>query len=118
MDSLAQLGDKPRMAGGYRVILAGALAALVFVTFGLGWMSGTLGTHPQNGGREPQDASGHEIAGTIENLKAPLNADEESPNYKQPCDDSRPNRNSDLCAQWEAVDAAQSVINPGRAKAA
>jgi hypothetical protein len=36
------------MAGGYRVILAGALAALLFVTFGLGWISGTLTQTPNH----------------------------------------------------------------------
>jgi hypothetical protein len=87
------------MSAGYRVLFIGALAAALFVTFGLGVMTGTLGTQPpQTSTQQNQTQASRQQTPT---------PSQQANEYQQPCRKGDPNRNSDLCAQWEAADAAR-----------
>lgn len=69
------------MGTGERVVLAGALAALAFVSMGFGWMIGISNAQ-----------SPHPSANTQE--------------FEAECANGDDKKDSELCAQWKAADAA------------
>ena len=92
------------MSGGYRVIIAGALAALLLVTFGFGWISGTLNDVKEqryqtyrHAADKPTDVQPSLTGGTIAKAFE----------YRAPCDNPEGHEESDLCAQWKAANAAE-----------
>lgn len=52
-----------------------------------------------------------EIAKRLGEVSATLKGAQETDQTTQPCDPKKPNRNSDLCAQWKAADAAANAAN-------
>jgi hypothetical protein len=92
------------MTGGYRVLLAGTLAVLLFVTFGLGVMAGALDdTHQQRyqSYRYAADKPLEPQSATAGNSKA------QAFEYRTPCDRPKGKDESDLCAQWKSANAAE-----------
>lgn len=68
----------------------------------------------------PQQRQQHENAATAQNAtnaQANPSAAENSPEYTAPCGPSQDRRNSDLCAQWKAADAARDAANAARESA-
>jgi hypothetical protein len=85
------------MLKGYRIAIVAAF----------GWLC-LLGASPspQNGERGTRPASGK--------VAQPTNQSSESPAIQRPdagCPDGRDKRQSDLCAQWKAADAARDAAN-------
>lgn len=52
-----------------------------------------------------------EIAKSLQEISATLERAQQADETTKPCAPEQPNRNSDLCAQWKAADAASSAAN-------
>lgn len=61
------------------------------------------GSAEQPNGGETQQA----VTGPAAEAVPPVQPTDEPPGYTDPCNKGEDNRNSDLCAQWKAADAAQ-----------
>jgi hypothetical protein len=88
------------MPRGYRCIL---------VAF-IGWLS-LAAINPQQGSGKPTAATDQNISSAADNITATPQQADEPKGYKDPCRTGDDNRNSDLCAQWKAADAARSAAN-------
>jgi hypothetical protein len=86
------------MPRGYRCIL---------VAF-IGWLS-LAAINPQQGSGKPTAATDQNISSAADNITATPQQADEPKGYKDPCRTGDDNRNSDLCAQWKAADAAKSA---------
>lgn len=94
------------MAGGYRVLIVGALAALVFTVFGLGWISGYALNNPTNERHQPYRYAADK---PLEIDPATARGANSKPfEYRSPCDNPKGQTESDLCAQWKAANAAEN----------
>jgi hypothetical protein len=93
------------MSGGYRVLFAGALAALLFTAFGFGWLSGHVLNNPSE---ERYQSYRYAADQPLQiNPAAPGRASAQPFEYRSPCDNPKGHDESDLCAQWKAANAAQ-----------
>jgi hypothetical protein len=61
---------------------------------------------PKKDAQPEQAKEQQEIADTLKDIAASLKEAQKPDQTTQPCDPKKPNRNSDLCAQWKAADAA------------
>lgn len=66
---------------------------------------------PKLSAQSNQSSEQAEIAKSLREISATLKGAQESDQTTKPCDPEKPNRNSDLCAQWKAADAASQAVN-------
>lgn len=98
-----------RDSRGYRFGLGAALAALIVVCVGLGLYIGALSSTQNGDGANQRYQAELGVEALSNNAALPQISRGE--NYNPPCRQGEENRNSDLCAQWKAADAAnQSAI--------
>lgn len=93
------------MSGGYRVLIAGALAALLLTTFGLGWMSGYVLNNPGEERYQPYRYAADKPL--VIDSATPRGAHANPLEHRAPCDNPKGETESDLCAQWKAANAAE-----------
>lgn len=79
----------------YRYIILGAF----------GWLT-LVGTADANAIQPEQPKKQHEIADSLRHIGPALERANEPGRAAKACDPDKPDRNSDLCAQWKAADAA------------
>jgi hypothetical protein len=61
---------------------------------------------PKEAAKSEQGKEQRKISNTLEDIAATLKDAQKPDQATKPCDPKKPNRNSDLCAQWKAADAA------------
>jgi hypothetical protein len=66
---------------------------------------------PESASQKKQAAEQHEIATSLKEISETLKSVAEPDEATKPCEANRPNRNSDLCAQWKAADAAKEAAD-------
>jgi hypothetical protein len=95
---------------GYRFAIGAALAALIVVCVGLGLYIGLLAAqHPNPPAKSQQIQTAQPVRSASEDIDA---SDDEraerihSATYEAECNPANEKRDSDLCAQWKAADAA------------
>ena len=94
------------MGAGYRVVIAGALAALLFTAFGLGWISNTVLKNPD---QERYQSYRYAADKPLEiDSAAATRAIAQAFQNRAPCDNPKGRDESDLCAQWKAANAAEN----------
>lgn len=84
------------------IALAIALIAVVIVA-----AITNLSSPKKNDGYPHQQEPGGALAGPIPPSPRPLEEGDRPKDYEKPCAEGEENRNSDLCAQWKAADAAK-----------
>lgn len=91
------------MSRGYRCIIL-ALVGIVLIG---------AGEPPKGGPQSDQFKEQREIAASLREISATLKRASEPDQSTEPCDPDKPNRKSDLCAQWKAADAAANAAEAG-----
>lgn len=66
---------------------------------------------PKTGAQSEQANKQGEIATGAGEVSSPLKGAQQADETAKPCAPEQPNRNSDLCAQWKAADAASSAAD-------
>jgi hypothetical protein len=77
----------------------------------LGLILSAAGPPNSGNGQNPPKDSSKQVEGPLQSIAASLQEANKPSNLTQPCDENDDHRDSDLCAQWKAADAARSAAN-------
>jgi hypothetical protein len=89
------------MLRGYRFIVIAAF----------GWLSLAASNPPNQSSHPDKAASQNEISDAANTVATAITETVKSPEKDGGCDQGKDERNSDLCAQWKAADAARDAAN-------
>ena len=87
------------MLRGYRCIVIAAL----------GWLSLAASNPPKQAAHHNNSAPQDEITNAANTIAPAVAKAEKTPEKDRGCDQGKDARNSDLCAQWKAADAARDI---------